>query len=143
LLLLPDGSEDDQKRISKRRSKNDFVQTYTQYRSQRCEGFPLRSQCHDGKDNGNIAINSNLLRLKGKSKKLLTSERVLYRRKNRPCDVEPVFGHWKYSKKFKRFFLRSKAKLNFESRLLAIAHNLKKRVGERVKFNCVLAIILS
>jgi transposase len=112
--------------VSRKRSENGFLQTYTQYKAQRCEGCPLRSQCHAGKSNRSIAINTNLLRLKQKSREMLTSERGLYHRKKRPCDVEPVFGHWKYNKKFKRFMLRGKAKVTVETGLMAIAHNLKK-----------------
>lgn len=115
--------------VSKKRTENGFLQTYTQYSAQRCEGCPLRSQCHSGKGNRTIAINSNLHRLKQKTRKLLISERGIYHRKKRPCDVEPVFGHWKYNKKFKRFLLRSKAKVNVESGLMAIAHNLMKRTA--------------
>lgn len=114
---------------SKKRTENGFLQSYTHYRTQRCEACPLRGQCHAGKGNRTIAINRNLQRLKQKTRKLLTSERGIYHRKKRPCDVEPVFGHWKYNKKFKRFLLRSKAKVNVESGLMAIAHNLKKRAA--------------
>lgn len=125
----PMGQKMTKRHESKKRSANGFLQNYSHYQAQRCEGCPLRSQCHSGKANRTIAINRNLNRLKNKARELLTSERGIYHRKKRPCDVEPVFGHWKYNKKFKRFMLRSKAKVSVESGLMAIAHNLKKRAA--------------
>lgn len=113
---------------SKKRSERGFVQTFIHYQAQCCEGCPLRSQCHKAKGNRSIAINKNLKRLRTKARELLTSERGIYHRKKRPADVEPVFGNWKYNKHFKRFMLRSREKVSIETGLLAIAHNLKKKV---------------
>jgi len=41
-------------------------------------------------------------------------------------DVEPVFGNIKHNKGFKRFNLRGRKKVEVETGLLALAHNLKK-----------------
>ena len=49
-------------------------------------------------------------------------------RKNRSVDVEPVFGHIKYNRIFKRLTLKGIPKINIELGLLAIAHNLKKMI---------------
>ena len=54
------------------------------------------------------------------------SEQGIKYRKQRPADVEPVFGNIKYNKGFKRFMLRGKDKVEIEAGLLSIAHNLKK-----------------
>ncbi|HEY1006890.1 MAG TPA: transposase, partial [Sphingobacteriaceae bacterium] len=47
-------------------------------------------------------------------------------RKQRPVDVEPVFGQIKHNKGYRRFMLRGMKKVEVEIGLLAIAHNLRK-----------------
>ncbi len=47
----------------------------------------------------------------------------------RPVDVEPVFANIKHNKGFKRFNLKGKEKVEVETGLIAIAHNLKKMVA--------------
>ena len=68
-------------------------------------------------------------RLRQKAKEKLESERGIETRKQRPADVEPVFGHLKYNRGFRRFMLRGLDKVEIETGLLAIAHNLKKLGG--------------
>ncbi|SEG35884.1 transposase, partial [Algoriphagus boritolerans] len=53
----------------------------------------------------------------------------ILKRKQRATDVEPVFGHLKYNKRMGRFLLRGKEKVEIETGLLAIAHNLAKKAG--------------
>jgi hypothetical protein len=60
---------------------------------------------------------------------MLNSQSGLYHRSKRPVDVEPVFGNIKYNKGFKRFNLRGISKVEIETGLLALAHNIKKRVA--------------
>jgi len=60
---------------------------------------------------------------------MLNSEQGLYPRSKRPVDVEPVFANIKHYKGFKLFNLRGKRKVEVETGLLAIAHNLKKMVA--------------
>ena len=61
-----------------------------------------------------------------------TSQRKNKHRRRHPppqkrCwDVEPVFAQLKHNKNFKRFNLRGTKKVEIETGLLAIAHNLKK-----------------
>lgn len=113
----------------KRTTVTGYEQHYKRYRAQRCEGCPLRGLCFKGKYNRTIEINSNLVRLKNKAKERLTSELGVKYRKQRCYDVEPVFGHIKHNKKFKRFNLRGNAKVEIEIGLIAIAHNLAKKVA--------------
>lgn len=83
-----------------------YQQSYAQYQTKNCHGCPLRGSCHDQKGNRIIAVNHRLNELKAQAHGLLTSEEGLRHRSKRPVDVEPVFGHIKYNKKFKRFHLR-------------------------------------
>ena len=106
-----------------------FKQSYTRYRAPNCEGCPLRGVCHKAKGNRTIEVNHNLGRLKQKADALLLSEDGVAHRKQRPCDVEPVFGNIKNNHHFKRFMLRGIEKVSVETGLLALAHNLRKKVA--------------
>ena len=76
-----------------------------------------------------MEISYNLNRLKQKADELLLSEEGIKHRKQRPCDVEPVFGNIKNNYHFKRFMLRGIQKVNNETGLLALAHNLRKKTA--------------
>ena len=115
-------------KVGKRKYHTDhgYVQEIIVYQAQNCSRCPLRGQCHKQKGNRQIKVNHKLRWHKQKVReKLLSPEGVRYR-KQRPHDTEPVFGHWKYNKKFKRFNLRGKQKVQIEAGLLALAHNLSK-----------------
>lgn len=107
-------------------NKQGFKSTVSIYQAQRCEGCPLRSGCHKAKENRSIQVNHNLERHRKCAKEKLNSELGIELKKQRNYDVEPVFGHIKSNRGFKRFMLRSLPKVNIEFGLLAIAHNLKK-----------------
>ncbi len=72
------------------------------------------------------ASNPQLAALRTQAHTLLTSERGVQLRKRRCHDTETVFAQIKHNKSFKRFNLRGKDKVEIETGLLAIAHNLKK-----------------
>lgn len=57
---------------------------------------------------------------------LLTTERGIRLRKQRAHDVETVFAQIKNNKNFRRFTLRGSQKVQIETGLIALAHNLKK-----------------
>ena len=106
-----------------------FKQTITHYQAANCEGCPLRGACHKSKYNRVIEVNHTLNEHKRKATERLTSEKGIYYRKRRPVDVEPVFGNIKSNHGFKRFMLRGKEKVLIEAGLLALAHNLRKKVA--------------
>jgi len=113
----------------KRKTVTGFMQTSSLYQAQRCEGCPLRGQCHHGKGNRQIQINHRLRQLKAIEREKLTSEEGLKHRSKRPCDVEAVFGNLKNNKGFKKFFLRGMQNVEIEVGLLAIAHNIAKKAA--------------
>lgn len=106
-----------------------FTQTTTKYQAANCEGCPLRGVCHKAKDNKIIEVNHALNEYKRQATERLTSEKGLYYRKRRPVDVEPVFANIKQNHGFRRFMLRGKEKVLIEAGLLALAHNLRKKVA--------------
>ena len=104
-----------------------YEQHYTRYQARNCQGCPLRSQCHKAKGNRIVEINHNLRQHKQTARENLLSEQGIAHRKQRPADVEAVFGNIKHNKNFKRFNLRGIKKVEIETGLLAIAHNLAKK----------------
>lgn len=109
-----------------RKSANGYLQNYTTYKAVNCEGCELRENCFKAKGNRKVEINHQLQAYKAKASELLKSERGIYHRKKRAYDVEPVFANIKHNKKFKRFNLRGIKKVEIETGLIALAHNLKK-----------------
>jgi transposase len=112
---------------STRKTSTGFLQHLRHYRARNCTGCPLAATCKPGKDGKTLQINRNLHAYKATAKTLLTSAEGLARRKQRATDVEPVFGNLKYNKSMGRYLLRGKEKVNVETGLLMIAHNLAKR----------------
>jgi len=86
----------------------------------------LRWGCHKAKGERIIEVNHNLERHKQKARDLLLSTEGIEHRKRRPADVEATFGNIKQNKGFRRFSLRSKIKVEIETGLIALAHNLSK-----------------
>lgn len=111
----------------KKVNESSFEQTLTKYQAQNCTGCSLRGACHKGHGNRVIEINHRLNRRKQKAKENLTSQEGLHHRKQRPQEVESVFGNIKQNKNFRRFMLRGKKKVAVEFGLIAIAHNLSKK----------------
>jgi transposase len=112
-----------------RLTSTNFKQTIKRYQAQNCNGCPLRGVCHGSKHNRIIEVNHNLNKHKAAAKEKLNTEEGIKKRKQRCCDVEPVFGNIKSNHKFNRFMLRGKRKVTIELGLLAIAQNLRKKVA--------------
>lgn len=113
----------------KRKNINGFQQTITKYQTKKCEGCPLQSACNPDKTYRVIEINHNLNRLKEQADKRLKTKRGVQKRKQRCFDTEPVFANIKHNHQFKRFMLRGMKKVNVETGLLALAHNLRKKIA--------------
>jgi len=110
-----------------------FIQTISRYQARNCEGCPLRGVCHKAKANRIIEINHNLNRFKQQADELLLSDEGIAHRRKRCCDVEPVFGNIKNNHGFKRLMLRGTKKVEVETGLLALAHNLRKKATLNIK----------
>ena len=118
-------------RIGSRKSKTSsgYAQIYAQYQAKNCHDCPLRGQCFRANGNRIVEINHNLRSHKQKVREKLTSAEGIAHRKQRPADVEAVFGAIKHNKGFRRFMLRGIEKVEIEAGLLAIAHNLAKKAA--------------
>jgi len=111
----------------KRITTTGFVQEIKKYKAINCANCPLNGVCHKSKGDRVIEINHNLNTLKQKANEHLLSEEGIKKRKQRCHDVEPVFANIKNNHRFKRFMLRGKSKVEVETGLLALAHNLRKK----------------
>ena len=107
-------------------TENGYRQKKSIYEVKNCNSCPLRGTCHKAKGNRRIQVNHELNRLKLKAKTNLLSEEGIKHRKQRPADVEAVFGNLKQNKGFTRYSLRGLEKVEIETGLLALAHNLAK-----------------
>lgn len=106
-----------------------YMQQLSHYQAQNCEGCPLRGVCFKAKGNRSIERNHNLERHKEKIRELLTSQTGIQKRKQRSADVEPVFAQMKHNNNFRRFSLKGIQKTELEFGLMALAHNLRKKIA--------------
>ena len=87
------------------------------------------SQCFKAQGNRSIERNHNLERHKQRARELLLSGIGIQRRKQRSADVEPVFAHLKHNNGFIWFSLKGLQKVELEFGLMAIGHNLRKKIA--------------
>ena len=113
-------------RQENRYTASGYRQTVSIYRAARCQGCPLRGQCHKSKGNRQIEVNHTLEEYKSQVRELLTSEQGLIYRSNRPIEPEAVFGQIKECGMFRRLRLRGTTGAKIEFGLKALAHNLRK-----------------
>lgn len=124
--ICPMGQPMEASRESTRKTSTGFLQHLSHYQAKNCTGCPLAGSCKAGINGKVLQVNRNLQNHKRKAKALLTSEEGIQKRKQRATDVEPVFGNLKFNKGKSRFMLRGKEKVEIETGLLVIAHNLAK-----------------
>lgn len=127
--LCPSGKTMKNIGFFEKKTRNGFNQTITRYQTKKCEGCPLQNACNPGKGQRTIEVNRNLNRLKQQAEKRLKSKRGVEKRKKRCYDTEPVFANIKHNHHFKRFMLKGIKKVSIETGLLAIAHNLRKKIA--------------
>lgn len=113
-------------RQEKRYTASGYQQTVSVYRASRCEGCPLRGQCHKSKRDRQIEVNHTLDDYKDRARELLTSEHGLKHRSNRPIEPEAVFGQIKECGRFRRLRLKGLTGAKIDFGLKALAHNLRK-----------------
>lgn len=115
--------------IGKKNNFHRLRSAIKKYRAKNCEGCPLRGMCHKSQGNRVIEVNHNLNRLKAKAEDILTTPTGIEKRKRRCFDLEPVFANIKNNLGFKWFMQRGIHKVTGETGLLALAHNLRKKVA--------------
>lgn len=114
---------------TKKTTASGFAQTIDRYQARNCARCPLNGRCHKSQGNRIIEVNHNLNLHKQTAIERLNSDEGIKHRKQRPVDVEPVFGNIKQNHGFRRFMLRGKVKVSIEWGLLSIAQNLRKKAA--------------
>jgi hypothetical protein len=127
--VCPIGQRMSKTHQSQRITETGYKQHLSHYQAQNCEGCPLRGQCHKANGNRSIERNDNLERHKQRARELLLSEKGIQKRKQRSVDVEPVFAQLKHNNNFRRFSLRGLQKVELEFGLMALGHNLRKKIA--------------
>ena len=107
-------------------SDNGFRQANKLYQANHCSECPVRTMCTSSGYNKRIEINPRLNYYKSIVRERLTSERGIKYRSRRPADVEAVFGIIKSNKNYRKFLTRGLSKVEVETGILALAHNLGK-----------------
>jgi transposase len=128
-VICPQGHSMKNIGIRERITATGFKQDFTRYRTTKCSSCLLQTQCNNGNRTKTIELNHNLNRLRTRAAKRLNTKKGIQKRKRRCYDVEPVFAAIKHNHRFNRFMLRGIDKVNVETGLLALAHNLRKKVA--------------
>lgn len=125
--LCPQGHHMPWVGVTSRTTDNGFVQTLAQYMAPpQCANCPLRDACAINKGDRVVDVNHRLERYRYMAYAKLTSAEGIAHRKQRPHDVETVFGNLKSNHGLRRFMLRGINKVTIESGLALLAHNLRK-----------------
>ena len=97
-----------------------------------CSACPVKDQCTKASGNRQLQRNIRLEQFRDDARKRLQSDegRQIYGK--RKIEVEPVFGHIKWNREFKRFLLRGLDKVKIEWGIMCIAHNMMKVATARV-----------
>lgn len=127
--ICPMGQPMERVGVGARLTSTGFVQHYSSYRAQNCTGCPLAGTCKKAEGTKVLQVNRRLQEFKEEARQALTSESGIEKRKQRATDVETVFGHLKHNMGMKRYVLRGLAKVEIETGLRVIAHNLAKMAG--------------
>lgn len=122
----PMGQEMHFKYEKTRITDNGYKQIKRFYKAKNCASCLLKGKCSERKGDRIIEINPKLNYYKSKVKVNLNSEKGEQYRSRRPVDVEAVFGMIKNNRNYRRFLLRGLDKVEIESGLLALAHNITK-----------------
>ena len=116
---------------STRRSKteNGYSTKIRIYEASACNTCPLKPECTQAKGNRRLYMSFRLRRFREQAKTNLLSDEGKRLRTQRNIDVEPVFGHVKHNRHFRRFSLRGLEKVKTEWGLICIAHDMLKLAG--------------
>ena len=126
-----------------RTTEDGHVQQYARYKAESCSGCPLAGSCKKPQGDEILEINHQLNTYKQRARELLLSEEGIKKRKNRPADVEAVFGQLKHNRNLKRFNLRELPKVEIKMGSLALAHTLEKIAAKSLAFTIFFLHILT
>lgn len=124
--VCPMGQRMDKHYLKHNKSELGYRSASVVYTAENCIGCPLRGMCYKSmKESRSIEANHQGEEYREKARELLTSERGLHHRSNRPVEPEAVFGDIQFNHGFKRFHMKGHKKVTVEFCLIASAHNLR------------------
>ena len=122
----PDGRKLTYRKTKKRKTSFGYPVEIQLYECESCKYCRKKKQCTKAKENRVIERNERWLRLKKKAQRILEDMHYQELMKQRPVEVETVFGQIKGNQGYKRFLLRGTAKVSTEWGLLVLGYNLKQ-----------------
>ena len=114
---------------SKERTDSGYEICKRHYRSESCEGCPLKSACTKSAENREVSVSLEYMRYKEQVREKLRSEEGYALAVKRMIEPESVFGQIKNNRGFRRFLLRGLPKVSLEVGWLSLAHNLLKKAA--------------
>uniref|UniRef100_UPI0018DC994F transposase n=1 Tax=Paenibacillus zanthoxyli TaxID=369399 RepID=UPI0018DC994F len=99
------------------------------YRSQNCDGCPLKERCTKAAGNREMVVSLERLRYQKQAREILRSEEGYALAVRRMTEPESVFGQLKNNRGFRRFLLRGMEKVTLEVGWLSLAHNVLKQAA--------------
>ncbi|ULO04826.1 IS1182 family transposase [Paenibacillus sp. 19GGS1-52] len=117
------------RRESKEISQSGYEIHKRHYRSQSCEGCPLKERCTKAAGDREVVVSIERLRYQKQAREILRSEEGYALAVRRMTEPESVFGQLKNNRGFRRFLLRGMEKVTLEVSWLSLAHNLLKRAA--------------
>lgn len=114
---------------SKEQTDSGYEVRKRHYRSESCEGCPLKSACTKSAGNREVSVSLEYMRYKEQVRKKLRSEEGYALAVRRMIEPESVFGQMKNNRGFRRFLLRGLPKVSLEVGWLSLAHNLLKKAA--------------
>ena len=117
------------RRESRERTESGYEIHHRHYRSDSCEGCPLKPDCTKAAGDREIKVSMAYLRYKPNARERLKSEEGYALSVRRMHEPESVFGQIKNNRGFRRFLLRGLPKVSLEVGWLSLAHNLLKKAA--------------
>ncbi|WP_237566399.1 transposase [Paenibacillus sp. EZ-K15] len=99
------------------------------YRSESCEGCPLKKTRTKAQGDREITVSLKYLRYRQQAREKLRSEEGHALSVRRMVEPESVFGQIKNNRGFRRFMLRGLQKESLEVGWLSLAHNFLKKAA--------------
>ena len=117
--LLPKGS-------TTRKSKSTFKSIINIYECERCLGCEYKNKCTKAKNNRQLHVPKEFLRLRSESLANITTKEGIRLRINRSIQVEGAFAVIKQDYGFRRFLMRGNKKVRIELLIMSFAYNVNK-----------------
>lgn len=133
VFVCPQGRELIFEEEQLKETKSGYRRRIRRYRSRSCQGCPVRNQCCRGEGDRCVEYSPLFEAFKQQARQNLESDHGQLLRQRRGVEIETIFGHLKFNRKYYRFLLRGLEKVNIELGLLSISHNIEKMFRSQLK----------